>query len=131
MPLLDDMTDLLSSGTTSTSISKDYLPTSPDTCLAIYGYGGLAPTHTMVNGPGLSVLEEPRVQIVARSMSLQSAHRDARSVYRVVNGLRKRTINGMTYHWASAIQEPFLLERDANSRFAVACNYEIKKDRST
>ena len=131
MPLLDDISDLLSSGTTSTSISKDYMPTTPDTCLVVYGYGGLAPTHTMVNGPGLSVLEEPRVQIVARSMSLQSAHRDARSAYRVMNGLRKRTINGMTYHWASSIQEPFLLERDANARFSVACNYELKKDRST
>lgn len=131
MPLMDDMADLLSSGTTSTSISKDYMPTTPDTCLAIYGYGGLAPTHGMAGGPGLALLEEPRIQIVARSLSLQSAHQDARSAYKVLNGLRKRTINGMTYHWVSAIQEPFLLERDTNARFSVACNYEIKKDRST
>ena len=125
--VLDDLADLLSTGGMGT-IYKDYMPTTPDVVISIYGAGGSTPTHTM-KVP--HVLEQPRVQVICRAVSLQSAHDTARGVYGILNGLRSRTINGVLYHWVTATQEPFLLGRDQNARFTVACNYDVKKDRST
>lgn len=125
--LLDDLADVLSTGGMGT-IYKDYMPTTPDTVISIYGAGGQGPTHTM-QAP--HILEEPRVQVMCRAESLQTAHQSARGVYGVLNGLRDRSINGVMYRWVTAIQEPFLIGRDQNARFTVACNYAVKKDRST
>ncbi len=125
--LLDDLATVLSSGGMGTSY-KDFMPTSPDSAISIYSAGGQGPTHTM-QAP--HILEEPRVQILCRAASLQEAHETARGVYGVLSGLRNKDVGGVRYHWVTAIQEPFLLGRDQNARFTVACNYTIKKDRST
>lgn len=125
--LLDDLADVLSTGGMGT-IYKDFMPTTPDSVISVYGAGGQAPTHTM-KAP--HVLEEPRVQVICRAESLQAAHQAARGVYGVLNGVRDRSVNGVMYRWITATQEPFLLGRDQNARFTVACNYEVKKDRST
>jgi len=125
--LLDDIADVLSTGGMGT-VYKDYSPVTPDTVTAVYTSPGLAPTFTM---QGNHVLEEPRVQVVCRSVSLETAHENAKSAYEILNGIRGTTVNGVAYHWVQAQQEPVLIGRDQNDRFAVACLYDIKKDRST
>lgn len=125
--LLDDLADYLSTGGMGT-VYKDYLPPEPDTTIGVFSQLGSAPVHTM-RAP--HVLEQPRVQIRCRSDSLQTAHSTARSAYELLNGLRNRTINGVLYHWAEATSDPLLIGRDQNARFTVACNYDVKKDRST
>ena len=125
--LLDDLQDVISTGGMGTAY-KDYMPPTPDSVVSIYGAGGQGPTHTM-KAP--HVLEEPRVQVICRAESLQSAHQTARGVYGLLNGVRNRDVNGVRSHWITAEQEPFLLGRDQNARFTVACNYAVKKDRST
>ena len=103
--LLDDLADILSTGGMGT-VYKDYMPTTPDTVISIYGAGGQGPTHTM-QAP--HILEEPRVQVMCRAESLQTAHQSARGVHGVLNGLRDRAVNGLMYRWVTAIQEPFLI----------------------
>ena len=125
--MLDDLATYLASGGLGT-VYKDHLPTTPDTVMAVYGTGGFGPTYTM-RAP--HVLEEPRVQVSSRSASLQTAHQNAKSAYELLSGLRNQTINGVLYHWIAAVQEPFLVGRDENARFVVACNYDVKKNRST
>ncbi len=125
--ILDDFADYLSTNGMGT-IYKDYMPTTPDSVITCYTAGGQVPTFTM-KAP--HVLEEPRVQIICRSLSLQEAHETARGVYGIMSGVRDQLINGVMYRWISAAQEPFLLGRDQNARFTVACNYDVKKDRST
>lgn len=125
--LLDDIADMLSTGGMGT-VTKDYVPPEPDTVVTVYGTGGVGPTYTM---SGTHVLEQPRVQVVCRAVSLQTAHQNAKSCYELLSGVKNRTINNVQYHWIQAVQEPFLLVRDQNARFAVACNYDIKKNRST
>lgn len=127
---LDDIADLLTTGgmaASSSSIGRDYMPPTPNTFISVYGTGGLPPTYTMAE----SVLEEPTLQIICRASSLVEAHTLARGCYTVLNGLTKRAINSVTYHWAQPSQEPLLLARDENDRFLVSCSYTIKKDRST
>lgn len=125
--LLDDIASVLSTGGMGT-VYKDYSPPTPDTVTAVYAQIGNAPTYTMRNP---HVLEEPRVQVVCRSVSLETAHDNARSAYELLSGVRNRTINSVLYHWIAAENEPVLIGRDQNARFTVACNFDIKKDRST
>ena len=125
--LLDDLSDFMSSGGMGT-VYKDQTPPTPDTVTSVYAQIGTAPTYTMRNP---HVLEQPRIQVVCRSISLETAHDNARSAYELLSGVRNRTINGVASHWISAAQEPVLIGKDQNARFTVACNYDIKKDRST
>jgi hypothetical protein len=125
--ILDDVADLLSTGGMGT-VYKDFAPPSPDAVTVVYGTLGNAPTFTM-SGP--AVLEEPRVQVACRSTNLETAHQNARSAYGILNGVRNRTVNNVLYHWIKAGHEPVLIGKDGNARFTVACNYDIKKDRST
>lgn len=125
--LLDDIASILSTGGMGT-VYKDYSPPTPDTVTAVYAQIGNAPTYTMRNP---HVLEEPRVQVVCRSVSLETAHDNARSAYELLSGVRNRTINSVLYHWIQAAGEPVLIGKDQNARFTVACNFDIKKDRST
>jgi hypothetical protein len=125
--LLDDLADYLTTGGMGT-VYKDQTPPTPETVTAVYAQAGKGPTYTMRNP---HVLEEPRAQVVCRSVSLETAHDNARSAYELLSGVRNRTINGVVYHWISAVQEPTLIGKDQNARFTVACNYDIKKDRST
>lgn len=125
--LLDDIADYLSTGGVA-NVFKDIAPDSPDTVTSVYGTGGRPSTHTMV---APHVLEEPRVNVVCRAKDLQTAHQNAKTVYGLLNGVRNKTLNGVLYHWVVAVEEPKSLFRDQNARFAVACNYDIKKDRST
>ena len=125
--LLDDMATLLSTGGMGT-VYKDQTPPTPDTVTAVYGQIGQAPTYTMRNP---HVLEQPRIQVVCRSVSLETAHTNARSAYDLLSGVRNRTINSVLYHWIQASGEPVLIGKDQNARFTVACNYDIKKNRAT
>lgn len=125
--VLDDIATILSDNGMGVSY-KDYMPTAPDSVVSIYSAGGQGPTHTM-QAP--HVLEEPRIQVLCRASSLQEAHTTARGIYTVLTGLRNTDVSGVRYHWIDATQEPFLSVRDQNARFTVACNYTIKKDRST
>lgn len=85
----------------------------------------------MASGAGLAVAERPRVQVVVRSNAYSTGRTKANDVFRLMDGLRERTINGVTYKWAAAIQSPFLMARDENDRALIACNYEVWKAIST
>lgn len=124
--LLDDIASYLVGQGTAT-VYKDQLPANPDTTLAVFTIPGPSPTHTM-QAP--HVLEEPRIQILVRSQSLQTAHQNAKSIYDLLNGLRTKIINGVRYHWITASTQPYSMGRDENHRYIVACQYDVKKDRS-
>ena len=136
--LSDDIGDYLSSGgigtvgsTASWGIYLGKQPDFPDKCVTVYEYGGAFSLHAMSSGPGRAVAERPRVQVVVRSNSYSTGRTKANEVFRLLDGLRERTINGVTYKWAAAIQSPFLMRRDENDRALIAANYEIWKAIST
>ena len=133
MSLLEDLLDLISSGSTGLSgtILLGRLSDTPAEQLAIAETGGMAPVHAMSSGPGNAILELPRVQISSRSTTYAAAKTRIKSVEALLDGLRPRTINGIQYHFATAVQPPFLLEYDANNRPVLAQNFEIQKARST
>ena len=136
--LLDDIADLLSSGgigtvgsTANWGIFTGRRPDFPDKVVSVFEYGGAGSLHAMASGAGLAVAERPRVQVVVRSNAYSTGRTKANDVFRLMDGLRERTINGVTYKWAAAIQSPFLMARDENDRALIACNYEVWKAIST
>lgn len=134
MSLLDDLGDYLTSGSTGvtgTDIFLGRMPDTPAACTSIAETGGMAPEHAMSTGPGNAVLERPRVQVLARATTYAAAKTRIKIAEGLLDGLRPRTINGIQYHFASAVQPPFLLQYDSAERPVLAQNFEIHKARST
>lgn len=132
--LLDDVADILSTGglgTVGTDIWKGANFGVADPSIAVLQVGGVASIHSMQSGPGMAVVEQPRVQIVVRSLSEETALRKAQAAFKLLDGFRERTVNGVRYLWASAVQPPFSLERDENNRAHVTFNVDIKRETST
>lgn len=131
--ILDDIADYLSSGgigTAGTDIFKGLFPSeAPDACVAIYEAGGMEPVKTMAAGPNTSVVERPHVEVVCRAGAFDyaTARTKAHAVFKLLDGLPTRTINGTLYEWASAVQSPFPLGRDQNDRPRIACIYRVVK----
>ncbi len=136
--LLDDVADYLSSGglgTRGTTIFTGLLPAlSTDRAILISETGGVAPIHTMHASPGNSaIVERPRIQVLCRGVTegYQGARQDAENAFHLLNGLRNRTINGTSYLWCEAVQQPFQLPPDQSLRPLVAFNVDILKTPST
>jgi hypothetical protein len=125
-----DLRDYLSSGQGETVIAGR-MPPMPDRVIGVLETGGLPSVHAMADGPGQALLEYPRVQVVSRATTYQTAAQMAANVHHLLDGFRARTINGTAYEWIEAVQQPFLLDEDVNGRTVIACNYQIAKARST
>ncbi len=122
--LLDDLSDFCSTGGVTALICKGSLQETPDTVLAFRETGGFPSQHLMTTKP--AVIEEPTVQVLARALAYDAAETLIRQAKGLLDGLHDLTINSVRYHWATALQPPFLLERDENQRFILAFNVHIK-----
>ena len=137
--LLDDVADLLSTGgigsvgsTASYGIYKAAMPDAPEKAVAVYETGGGPSLHAMSGSAGSAVATRPRVQVVVRSASYSTGRQKAQDAFRLLDGLRDRTVNGVRYMGGAAVQsEPFPIGRDENARHLIACNYEFVKAMST
>lgn len=133
--ILDDMlTHLGSSGvglTAGTNLFAGTLPDSPDKACAVYETGGAPPVHAMGAGPGNALVEQPRVQVVTRAMSYQSARQLAQNVFQVMDGLTNATINSTSYLLVSAVNSPAAMGLDDRARPRLVMNFDIIKKVST
>jgi hypothetical protein len=134
--LLDDIADYLSSQggyVVGTNLFKGVRPEKPDAMVAVYEVPGRPTVHSFNDGPGEAVEERPVVQVVARAQQddYTAARLSANVVFRLLDGMPSRSINGVDYLWASARQSPFLMGRDEDHRVLVAFNVDICKRIST
>lgn len=134
--LLDDMCDLLSSGGTTgdgTALFAGMMLDKPDAAVCVYETGGTMPYRAMRGAPGLTVAERPRIQVVARGAVLdyKTPRLKLNDIFKLLDGLGDRSINGTRYLWVAAVQSPFPMGKDENSRPLIAVNFEIVKELST
>ncbi len=131
--LLDDVSDLLSTGGVTRAIYKGHTPAqAADANVTLFETGGMATVQTMSTGPGAaSTIERPRVQIVCRDKDYAVARTVAGICFNLVDGLRERSINGTRYLWMAAVQSPFYLDTDGNGRTRIAFNVDVMKTLST
>lgn len=124
MSVLDDISDVLSSGGITPSIYKSVLPSTPDSVLALFETGGPAPIHAMAKGPGTAVVERPHVQVLSRDTRADTARHIAQQATALLDAL-ERTVNGVRYLSVYAIQSPFFMQRDETGRVLYAVNFEV------
>jgi len=131
MALLDEVAtylqDTVSAGTIGTSLFKGIMPTTPDVCVAVYEYGGLAPDHGF--GTAAISVEYPRIQIVVRGAAQDyDGPRDrAETIYQALAKVANTTLSSTQYLSIDPIQSPFLLRRDANGRVEIVFNCQVIK----
>jgi hypothetical protein len=129
--LLDDISDLLTTGSISATIYKGFFPEQPDDAFVLSETAGRGPIHAMAGGPGQAKLEVAGLQVIRRSASYQTARQDMQNVMDLLDGLTERTINSTRYSYIEATQVPFGLMRDESQRSLVAVNFLAYKDLST
>lgn len=140
--VMDDIADLLSSGGIATTIYRGFMPEQPAEAIQVLVTGGMAPIRRMSGTAGASavsasaasghtVVEQPTVQIVRRSASLERAMVEMNVIWRMLDGNGDRSINGTRYQWIGAMQQPFPAGRDQSNRSLVSCNFLIAKAVST
>lgn len=131
--LLDDIADYLSTGGISGTIFRGVFGEKPDNATAVYESVGLSPIRGMSPTPGQAKVERPVVQIVCRSTAddYSTARTRAHAIFKIMDGMPTRTLNGVAYKWAAARQSPFLMGRDEAGRVLIACNYDVVKELST
>jgi hypothetical protein len=91
--LLDDISDLLTTGSISTQIYKAFMPEQPDDAFVLTETGGQGPIHAMAGSPGQASLEIAGLQVLRRSASYETARTGMQSVMNLLDGLSERTIN--------------------------------------
>jgi hypothetical protein len=129
--LLDDISDLLSTGGVTTTIYKGFMPEQPNDAFILTETAGLGPIHAMSTGPGQAKLEVAGLQVIRRSQSYSTARSGMQSVMDLLDGLTERTINATRYSYVSAQQVPFSLGRDDAERTMLSVNFLAWKDLST
>jgi hypothetical protein len=111
--------------TLGTNLFLGRMPDSPDTCVVLYEYGGSAPDNTM--GSGLPVLQNPSVQIAVRAVLYASAESLINLCWATLEGIVNMSLSGTRYNRVTAIQSPFVLERDSQDRVIFVQNFNVTR----
>lgn len=128
--LLDDLMAYLATqsiGTAATDLFAGRRPESPDACVALFEYPGMSTEHVM-EGVGLAY-ERPRLQVQCRGVSgdYQTPRQKAQDVMNALESVINETLGSAFYLRIMAQQTPFEMDRDANERVIIACNYQVWK----
>lgn len=129
--MLDDISDLLTTGGMTSTIYKAFMPEQPDEALVLTETAGMGPIHAMSTGPGNAAIEVAGLQVIRRSASYQTARTDMQTVMNLLDGVTERTINATRYSYIEATQVPFSIGRDESERSLLSVNFLAYKDRST
>ena len=115
-----------SMGTLGTDLFLGEMPDAPDTCTAVHEYAGMQPVHFMGVTRGAAIWEQPRFQVMCRAKAYATARSKAKDAFNKLDG-HSGTLSGTEYGYIRALQSPFLVQKDANDRVLIACNFEVAK----
>lgn len=131
--LLDDLGTYLQSKGVGTVGSTLFLgrvpdtPTTPADVVVLREYGGMGTIKAMAATPGQAVLEQPAVQVLARSTSYATARAKAEATFKVLDGLAWTSTGSAVRYWVEAQQSPSWFGDDANGRALVGFNCQVRK----
>lgn len=115
-------------GTLGTDLFTGTLPDVPDNAVALYEYGGVSPVSTL--GATNMKFERPRIQVLARATTYSAARSKIEMIFKLLHGLANTSLSSVRYLLVEAVQSPFFMERDANNRVKLICNFQIHKEPS-
>lgn len=129
MGLLEEIGTFLDSESTRFSLGVDlylnYLPVEPNTAAAIFETPGGAPNY--VFSGDLPAWENARVQVVCRSTSSTRARANMQDAWFQLQEVANETLSSRSWLRISAVQSPFLLNRDERGRVAFAANFDCMR----
>lgn len=129
MSVVDDLAAHLATagvGTVGTTVFCNQIPTTPDACVVLTEYGGVAPAFTLPASAGVAT-ERPRVQVLTRAATHQAARSKAESAYAALAKVINQTLTATRYLRVSPQQAPFYLRLDGNGRPEYVFNVEAEK----
>lgn len=131
MALLDDLSDILSTGGITRPIFKIQLPAqAADSAVLLSPLGGQATIQTMAaSASNNHAVEQPTVRVTCRDKDYSVASAVAHIAFRLVDGFRATTVNGVPYLWMAARSSPRSLGTDNNARSVVGFDLDIMRGR--
>jgi hypothetical protein len=132
--VLDDLATRIAtviSGSVGTDVFKSILPPAPDAVVSLFESGGLAPEKRF--GTKGIEWERPAIQIVARGAPDDYATPRAtlQTVFESLAEIETEDLSGTRYYLSEPLQQPFALDRDAQSRPSIAFNILLTKDKNS
>lgn len=109
--------------TLGTNLFLNYLPDTPGTAASIIETPGAAPTHVFAGN--LPAWENARIAVTCRSTSSTKARANMNDAWFQLQEVANETLSNRTYLRISAVQSPFLLERDAQGRVSFQANFDV------
>ena len=108
-------------GTVGTSILVNTMPATPDNCIAVSIYAGMAPERTH-DGSGNS---RPSIQVRVRNTSAGTARTKVEQIYNYLDGTTNKTIGSTFFLGITAINSgPVPMGKDENGRTEYAWNFQ-------
>ena len=130
MGLIEELATYLDTSSTrfalGTSLYVNDLPESPATVCALFETPGAQPSRTF-RPSTKAAWENPRVQVYCRSTSSVTTRANINAVFQVFEGVVDAVLSGTTYLRVSAIQSPFLLDRNPAGQVIFAVNFDCMR----
>ncbi len=121
--LLDEIADYLTSvpSISGVVIYVGFMPSHPDTCVALYPTGGFA-------SDGAYGYDDPTFQVATRGATFAGAHNIAADVYSALQGLHHITLSAGTYitNCLALQSAPQSIGRDEQERSEYTQNFRIR-----
>jgi hypothetical protein len=102
------------------------LPDKPDDLVVLYEIQGLPPGF--VHGPMSASYEYPRIRVLTRSKDYDTAKAKAQDLFRTLGSVVNATLSGVRYLRITPMRTPYQIQRDANDRTLIACEYQVHKE---
>lgn len=134
--ILANTTGFRNPTTSSTAIPiyLNYLPSAPDTAMAMYEPGGAPPLVALSSTTPIA--ERPRIQLTSRAFGYQSARNNSQTIWDAFFGLTNvdiaKTGSTGTTSWKSAepVGSPADIGLDSSDRNLVSVNFQLTKEMS-
>lgn len=123
MPAAADIAEHLEDnviGTVGTSIFVNYLPETPDACIAVYDTGGQAPLNVLN-------YENAGIQVTVRGTAAAGRSKIA-DVFDLLHTLTHATIETRDYRRIDATSSPSFIGRDRLGRSLFTVNFIVLKE---
>lgn len=126
MGLIEEVGSFLDTQSTrfaaGTNLFYNFMPDEPGTATSLIETGGLPPQHHFSGD--LPSWENARLQVSCRSTSSTQARANMNDAWFQLQEVANETLSSRTWLRISAVQSPFLLERDAKGRVVFAANFD-------